>query len=202
MIGILDYGMGNLRSVANAFLSIDTQPKLIDRPDHFDTLTHLVIPGVGAFRQAMENLNNLGMPDAIRAFALSGRPILGICLGMQLLSSEGFEPLSTPGLEIIEGKVVRFNGISKPIPHIGWNSIIAHQNCYLFDGIKKDADFYFVHSYYFEVRHYENILAECNYGINFAAAVIKNNIVGLQFHPEKSQKNGLKILSNFIHYNP
>ena len=197
MIGIIDYGMGNLRSVYNAFLSIDAPVKLVSHPSEFDGLSHLVIPGVGAFSQAMLNLHSQGLVNPIQDFIKTGNPVLGICLGMQLLATNGYEPSKTEGLNIIQGEVIKFGVINQRIPHVGWNSIELTQTHYLFEGVKKIVDFYFVHSYFFNAKNNDNILAYCNYGMNFPAVVHRNNVVGIQFHPEKSQKNGLKILENF-----
>lgn len=197
MIGIIDYGMGNLRSVYNAFLSIDAPVKLISDLSQFDELTHLVLPGVGAFSQAMLNLHSRNLVNPIQNFIEEGKPVLGICLGMQLLANSGYEPTKIEGLNIIEGEVVKLGNINQRIPHVGWNSIELTQSHYLFEGVKKAVDFYFVHSYYFNVLKDDNILAFCNYGMKFPAVVHKKNVVGIQFHPEKSQKNGLKILENF-----
>jgi glutamine amidotransferase len=197
MIGIVDYGMGNLRSVNNAIMFLGFEAKLVSKTEDFNELSHLIIPGVGAFSSAMSNLNEANLIDPIKTFIASGKPALGICLGMQLLASFGFEPNETEGLNIIEGKVVKFQLVYKRIPHVGWNSIDLTREHYLFEGVKKGVDFYFVHSFYFDAKNAEDILAYCDYGMSFPAIVSKNNVTGIQFHPEKSQKNGLKILENF-----
>jgi glutamine amidotransferase len=197
MIGIVDYGMGNLRSVYNAIVFLGFEAKLVSKTEDFNELSHLIIPGVGAFSSAMSNLNEANLIDPIKTFIASGKPVLGICLGMQLLASFGFEPNESEGLNIIEGKVVKFQLEDKRIPHVGWNSINLTRKHYLFEGVKKGVDFYFVHSFYFDAKNAEDILAYCEYSMNFPAIVSKNNVTGIQFHPEKSQKNGLKILENF-----
>lgn len=199
MIGILDYGMGNLRSVTNAFISQGANPVLVRSKTEMEGLTHLVIPGVGAFKQAKDNLEKLQLIEHILDFVKTGKPVLGICLGMQLLATVGYEVEKTEGLNIIPGEVVKFENISERIPHVGWNAISLSNEHYLFEGIKKGVDFYFVHSYYFKPYEAADTLATCFYGNDFAAVVHKENVVGIQFHPEKSQKNGLKIISNFIH---
>ena len=197
MIGIVDYGMGNLRSVYNAIVFLGFEAKLVSKTDEFNELSHLIIPGVGAFSSAMSNLKEANLIDPIKTFIASGKPVLGICLGMQLLASVGFEPDEKEGLNIIEGKVIKFQLENQRIPHVGWNSIELTREHYLFEGVKKGVDFYFVHSYYFDAKNSEDILAYCFYGHNFPAIVSKGNVTGIQFHPEKSQKNGLKILKNF-----
>ncbi|MGX5820026.1 imidazole glycerol phosphate synthase subunit HisH [Chitinophaga lutea] len=197
MIGIIDYGMGNLKSVYNALGFIGAQPRLIHSGDELQEASHMIIPGVGAFAQAMENLKARGLEEPIRAFMQSGRPVLGICLGMQLLATLGHEPTTSEGLNIIPGEVRKFQNLAERIPHIGWNSIELQRDHYLFEGVKKGVDFYFVHSYYFDAVDNNDVLAICDYGIRFAGVVARNNVTGMQFHPEKSQKNGLKILENF-----
>ena len=198
VIGIVDYGMGNLRSVYNAFISLGADTKIIRSAQEMDNVTHLVIPGVGAFAKAMKNLRGKELEGPIKEFSKTGMPVLGICLGMQLMATEGFEIEHSTGLDLIKGSVRKLEAVADiRIPHVGWNSIELTEDHYLFEGIKKAVDFYFVHSFYFDAKHDENILAYCGYGMNFPAIVYDKNIVGIQFHPEKSQKNGLKILENF-----
>lgn len=198
MIGIVDYGMGNLKSVYNAFQFLGAKVDIIDQTKYnLDSYSHLVIPGVGAFSQAMDNLNKLNFTNSINQFILTDKPVLGICLGMQLLASIGNEPYKVNGLNLVKGEVKKFPMLGMRIPHVGWNSIILKKDHYLFDGVKADADFYFVHSYYFNVFSDDNIIANCHYGLDFPAVVGFKNITGIQFHPEKSQKHGLKILENF-----
>lgn len=197
MIGIIDYGMGNLKSVYNALDFLNAKSKLIKTPSEISDVSKLIIPGVGSFSKAMQNLNDKGFTEPIREFAKSGKPVLGICLGMQLMADFGYEPEKTQGLGLIGGEVIKFENIEKRIPHMGWNSISIKKESRLFDGIKRDADFYFVHSYYFVPEIESDILTLSDYGIEFTSAVSKDNITGFQFHPEKSQKQGLKILENF-----
>jgi glutamine amidotransferase len=199
LIGIIDYGMGNLRSVYNAFRSLDANVRLITAKEQFEDITHLVLPGVGSFAKAMENLEQRALIEPIMQFAASGKPMLGICLGMQLLASKGFEPYESKGLGLIEGEVVRMNFTGVRIPHVGWNALELAIDHALFIGIRKQVDFYFVHSYFFKVRNQENILAHSEYGSRFPSVVYKGNITGMQFHPEKSQKHGLRILHNFYY---
>jgi imidazole glycerol-phosphate synthase subunit HisH len=197
VIGIVDYGMGNLRSVYNAFRSFDANVKLLTEEQHFEGVTHLVIPGVGSFARAMDNLNKRQLIKPIKDIAASGKPLLGICLGMQLLATYGYEPYKTEGLGIIEGEVVRMDFPGVRIPHVGWNSLQLTSEHALFQGVKRQADFYFVHSFYFRPNNEGNVLARSQYGEEFASVVYSGNIVGMQFHPEKSQKHGLRILDNF-----
>lgn len=198
MIGILDYGMGNLMSVFNALEFLGAKSKLIKSPEETISCSHLVIPGVGAFAKAMANIKDKNFDESIYEFVKTGKPLLGICLGMQLLTDFGYEPEKTAGLGLIKGEVVMFNGIKERIPHMGWNSIELQKDHYIFAGVKNSADFYFVHSYYFKPENNSDILSKTEYGITFASSVSRENITGLQFHPEKSQKQGLKILENFF----
>lgn len=197
MIGIVDYGMGNLRSVYNAVEFVGSKAKLLKTKKDFSNISHLIIPGVGAFASAMNNLSCQGLIEPIHSFVESGNPVLGICLGMQLLASIGNEPTETKGLNIIQGSVRKFELPNMRIPHVGWNSIELEREHYLFQGIKKGVDFYFVHSYYFVPINESDVLAYSEYGLTFPAVVSHDNVTGVQFHPEKSQKNGLKILENF-----
>jgi glutamine amidotransferase len=203
MIGVLNYGMGNLSSVTNAldYLGIDNQ--IINSKEEFSDISKLIIPGVGAYAQAMENMRNAQFIDVIREFGISGNPILGICLGMQLLSSFGNESYRTEGLGLIEGEVMELpKDLGKRIPHVGWNGIHVVNDHPILEGVKLKADFYFVHSFYFGNITNGNIIANTDYGIHFPSMVCNNgrNIVGIQFHPEKSQKQGLQILENFSNF--
>lgn len=197
MIGIVDYGMGNLRSVYNAVEFIGSKAKLLETKEDFSDISHLIIPGVGAFASAMTNLKSKELIEPIHNFVASGNPVLGICLGMQLLASSGNEPTETTGLDIIPGSVRKFDIPEMRIPHVGWNSIELEREHYLFQGIKNGVDFYFVHSYFFSPLQEPDVLAYSDYGIKFPSVVNRDNVTGIQFHPEKSQKNGLKILENF-----
>ena len=200
MIGVLDYGMGNLSSVTNAldYLGIDNQ--VIRHKEEFSAIGKLVIPGVGAYAKAMENIHQKQYFDAIKRFSQTGKPILGICLGMQLLSVIGKEPYHTEGLGLVDGEVITFpDNLGIRVPHVGWNGISIINEHPILDGVKMKADFYFVHSYYFGGVSSNNIVAITNYGLNFPSIVCNDskNVVGIQFHPEKSQKQGLQILDNF-----
>lgn len=199
MIGILDYGMGNLKSVKNSlsFLSLDSL--IIESPNQFQAIRHLIIPGVGAFPMAMERILNKGFLEPIKSFAESGQPILGICLGMQLLADTGTEVKECDGLGLIPGRIELMGPEGLRIPHIGWNALQLKQPSNLLEEVKKTADVYFVHSYHFNASNEDNIVATTPYGEDVVAIVQndKGNVIGTQFHPEKSQKQGLKMLENF-----
>ena len=202
LVGILDLNSGNLRSVSNAIYESGFEFSLIRESAQLDNVTHLIIPGVGAFSTAIENILSADLFDALVQFHASGRPLLGICLGMQLFATIGYEGKKTKGLNLISGSVNLFEKSSEiRVPHIGWNTVhfrVAHP---LFEGIKNDRDFYFVHSYYYDVNFEKNIYGETEYGHLFSSIIGDSNLVGLQFHPEKSQKNGLLLLENFCHWN-
>ncbi|MDD5005931.1 MAG: imidazole glycerol phosphate synthase subunit HisH [Candidatus Omnitrophica bacterium] len=195
MIGIIDYGMGNLHSVFNAFLSLGKKAKIISKPSQLEGVTHCVLPGVGAFGDAMSILNKSGMSDAIRDYVKTNKPFMGICLGLQLLFESSTESPKIKGLSLIKGNVVRFKGKVK-IPHIGWNQLKIKKNSPLFKGIEDGSFVYFCHSYYVEPKEKVTI-GETDYIKNYASVINKDNIFGIQFHPEKSQAIGLKILENF-----
>ena len=203
MIGIIDYGAGNISSVKNAFERVGEDAEPFSDPDNTENYSHLVLPGVGSFRMAMEQLNSAGWTKKIQQYAQSGRPLLGICLGMQLLFDEGDEDGPSKGLGLISGNVKIMNP-DKPlkIPHVGWNRLYAMQDHPVMEGIKDYIDFYFVHSFEFYVHSKEEVIATTNHGKNIVSCIAKNNILGLQFHPEKSQIPGLKIIRNFIDWDP
>ena len=196
MIGILDYGVGNLHSVNNVLKFLKVDSKIITEKNEIENLDSLIIPGVGSFKSAMENLEKKDFINPIKSFASSNKPILGICLGMQLLASTGFEPEETKGLGLIPGEV-KLMKTNNRLPHIGWNSIGIQNDNSLLKGVKKKSDFYFVHSYHFDVKNPDFIALKTDYDFEFVSGVKKDNIYGFQFHPEKSQKQGLKILKNF-----
>ena len=206
-VGIIDYGVGNLGSVVRALEELRVAPNLITSPSEIDRNSCLILPGVGNFSECMKRLSDGGWPDAIKDSVASGRPLLGICLGMQLLASAGTEgpidePLSnTPGLDLIKGSVQRLDklGCNFRVPHMGWNSInhCGTPNA-LFAGIPDDTDFYFVHSYAFITDNDEHLLATTPYGIAVTAAVGAGCVWGTQFHPEKSSRAGHRVLKNFL----
>ena len=203
MIGVLDYGMGNLSSVTNALEYLGIDNCIIYNSEDFNTISHLVIPGVGSFAKAMENLKERGYVEAIRSFNNQGFPILGICLGMQLLADKGTEPYECEGLGLIKGRVEIFPENNFRVPHVGWNGIKLVNNHPILKDVKQTADFYFVHSYHFHAVSENNIITTTDYGFEFPSIVMneKQNVIGIQFHPEKSQKQGLQILTNFSNSN-
>lgn len=208
MIGIIDYGMGNLRSVQKAFEHLGAQAQILTSPEQVSTVDKLVLPGVGAFADGMQHLRERGWIPAIENFANSGKPLLGICLGMQLFFDGSEEDAPSPGepvpgLGLLPGQVVRFN-VDKSaerlkVPHMGWNTLRWSREDPLLAGLEQDASVYFVHSYYCRPADSDIASATCDYGDNFCATAWRNNIWATQFHPEKSQRTGLAILKNFTH---
>ena len=196
LITIVNLGISNIKSIARGFSTQGYQVKITDSPDDISSANLLVLPGVGAFPRAMEIIEKNGILKPIKEYALSGRPLLGICLGMQLLFTESEEHGITKGLDIIKGRVAKFPG-DRPVPHMGWNEVIQTKESLIFHGIKNRADFYFVHSYYVEPDSLGNEIAYSDHFGRFTVAVQDKNVFGTQFHPEKSQINGLKLLKNF-----
>ena len=185
-----------MHSVNNVLKFLKVDSKIVNDKNDIKNLDSLIIPGVGSFKSAMECLERKDFINPIKSFASSNKPILGICLGMQLLASTGFEPEEAKGLDLIPGEV-KLMKTNNRLPHIGWNSINIHNDNSLLKGVKKKSDFYFVHSYHFEVKNPDFVSLKTDYNFEFVSGVKKGNIYGLQFHPEKSQKQGLKILKNF-----
>ncbi|MDP3920143.1 MAG: imidazole glycerol phosphate synthase subunit HisH [Candidatus Omnitrophota bacterium] len=199
MIAIIDYEMGNLKSVANAFKAVGVEPCITRDPSELSAADRIVLPGVGAFGNGMERLRRLGFVRALEENVREKKkPFLGICLGMQLLATKGFEFGEHAGLGWIEGEVRRLESPDLPVPHVGWNDVAVTQSSPLLEGIGDKADFYFVHSYHFEAAQPDSVTATCEYGQRFAASVSHGNIFGVQFHPEKSQKAGKHLLENFL----
>lgn len=198
-VGIIDYQMGNLRSVSNAIKTVGAEPSYVSDPDELRNFDKLILPGVGAFGEAISRLRKTGLSDALNEVKRGGKAILGLCLGMQLMCSSSEEGGQHTGLEWFDAKVKRFpTGKHLKVPHIGWNNLKVAQTHALFEGIGSEPDVYFVHSYRVECSHAEDVLAWCDYGEPFAAIIGKNTIWGLQFHPEKSQRAGLAMLRNFV----
>ena len=198
---IIDYGMGNLLSVQRAFEKCGSDAVIIDNPLELRDAERIVLPGVGAFPDAMDNLRKNGWIEELnRAVLEKETPILGICLGMQLLADKGYEVRECDGLGYIPGEIMRFTQTQEKerIPHVGWNEILKREDSPLFDGIADGTNYYFVHSYHFRVANEENIATVTPYCGEFVSSVIKDNIVGTQFHPEKSQKAGFKLIKNFL----
>ena len=196
MIGIVDYGRGNLRSVEKALEKVGYQAKIMNDPQELNEVGGLILPGVGAFADAMEALKTMNWIEPLTQFAHSGRPFLGICLGMQLLFEIGEEHGEHAGLGLLAGRVIKFPPGGK-VPHMGWNSLNLVQPSRLLEGIPNQSDFYFVHSYYANPSDSRDIIAMSDYGIVFPAVVGRENVWGAQFHPEKSSPWGLKLLTNF-----
>lgn len=199
MIGIVDYNMGNLASVINAFAKIGANAKLESDPIKLAQYDKLILPGVGAFGDAMEHLKKNGMDKAVIAYAQSEKPLLGICLGMQLLFESSEEFGAYQGLGLIPGKVVAFDEAKfdrpQKVPHMGWNEMFQMRND-LFKGLPDDFYLYFVHSYH-AICDDAYAIGKTHYGYEFVSAVQNDNIYGIQPHPEKSHENGLKIIENF-----
>jgi len=206
MITIVDYGMGNLRSVHKALEHAGCQAVVTQDPGAIEKAAALVVPGVGAFKKAMENLETLKLINPIIRFIQSGRPFLGICLGLQLLFSESEEFGHGKGLGIFPGRVVRFpfslpgepsSRDSLKVPHMGWNSVQVKKPVPAMEGVAEGTYYYFVHSYYPVPENREIIVTTTDYGGEFVSSVGRENLFACQFHPEKSQSAGLKILKNF-----
>lgn len=196
MIGIIDYGMGNLRSVEKGFQKVGINAKIINKPEEVDNVKGIVLPGVGAFKDCMKNLDSLSLIHPIIRSIEKGKPFLGICLGLQVLFTESEEFGRHEGLNIFKGKVLKFK-INLKVPHMGWNTVKLTKDIPLFNGIDNESFFYFVHSYYVSPEDKSIISGITDYGITFTSMIWKDNIIATQFHPEKSQKVGLKLLKNF-----
>lgn len=198
-IAIVDYGMGNLASVIKACISFGAEVKITQNPEEMEAIDKIILPGVGAFGDAAAQLKKIGLADAIKSKIKQGMPFLGICLGMHLLFDKSQESPRQNGLGVIGGKVIRFEGKDIKVPHIGWNQIEAkNSKSPLLETIENNAYVYFCHSYYVKPDGEDVIAATTDYGVKFASIISKDNIFGIQFHPEKSQKTGLAILENFI----
>jgi glutamine amidotransferase len=200
MIGILNIGMGNLRSVQNAVYQNGFEPVVVHTGSELNDLTHLILPGVGNFSAAMPEIEARALRKPIIEFVVSGRPLLGTCLGMQLLMGVGEEGGIHAGLELIPGRVTRLTGKDLRVPHVGWNVLNMSRHHPLFEGIKKGRDFYFVHSYVGMCEDENDVLGSTEYGGPVTAVIGRANVVGIQFHPEKSQVNGLRMIENFCNW--
>jgi len=193
---IIDYNVGNLHNLKNALDFSGIENKLVTKADEVKKADRILLPGVGAFAPAMDHLKQSGMLEALHEKVNSGTPILGVCVGAQLLMDNSEEDGIHEGLGLIHGKVKRFSHELK-IPQIGWNSVTQQKNNLLFKDVSDEMHFYFVHSYHFEPEKFDHILGTTNYGYDFASVVCKDNLWGVQFHPEKSQNAGLQLLQNF-----
>jgi len=202
-IVIIDYNMGNLRSVQKAFEHVGSKPIISNDKDIIKNADKIVLPGVGSFKDGMKNLEKLDLVSILNDLVIKEqKPFLGICLGMQLIANKGYENGESEGLKWINAEIVKFNfeGCVKKlkIPHVGWNNVTFKNNNDLFVGISNNSDFYFVHSYYFKTNENNYITSITDYGIKFASSIQKDNIYAFQFHPEKSQNLGLKLIKNFV----
>jgi glutamine amidotransferase len=198
MIAVVDYGAGNLRSVYNALTTLGANVTTINTPDQLERAEKIVLPGVGAFGAGMNALRQAGFEEPLKQAAAAGTPLIGICLGMQYLFESSDEMGSHSGLGLLPGRVTRFPTSGPKVPHIGWNQLHIRQENPLLAGIESGAYAYFVHSYYVEAGNPADVLAETDYGIEYASVVGRGNIFGIQPHPEKSQSVGLRILKNFV----
>jgi len=196
MLILIDYGMGNLRSVSKALEKVGFSVKVSSDPEEVKKAEVLVLPGVGAFRDAMENLRKLGLLKEILRHIERGKPYMGICLGLQLLFERSYEFGETEGFGVLEGEVVLLPPKVK-VPHIGWNQLWKQKPSDLLNGIKEGEYFYFVHSYHVVPKRRDIVLTTTDYGIDFVSSIEYENIFAVQFHPEKSQKAGLRLLENF-----
>lgn len=206
-VSIIDYGMSNLLSITRAFEHVGASVKIVDSPEHVLNADYLVLPGVGAFPDGMSELNKRHLVESIRDFVKTGKPLLGVCLGMQMLLSRSYEHQLTEGIDLINGEVLPLpkDMPGFKVPNINWHSIYPPSEKKWAGTILEDTEsescFYFVHSYYAQAKSVENVLALSRFGsIEFAAAVINNNVMGTQFHPEKSGVDGLHLLKKFLDF--
>ncbi len=200
---IIDYNMGNLRSVQKAFEKVGCDAVITNDHETIRNADKIVLPGVGAFSDAMKNLSELGLTNILNEEIIKKKKLfLGICLGMQLISKKSYENGETEGLGWVDAEVVRFDfklfNEKLKVPHVGWNNVQYKNTNILFDSISDNSDFYFVHSFYFKTSNNDIVSSITDYGIDFVSSVHIDNIYAFQFHPEKSQVAGLKILENFI----
>ena len=198
MIAIIDYGMGNLKNVKKGFEKVGYEAQITDQAEDILAADGVVLPGVGAFKDAMNNLKEAELIEVIQETINKGKPFLGICLGLQLLFTESEEFGLTSGLDIIKGRVVKFpDYLDLKVPQIGWNELNLNQDTKLYQGLEGEIYQYFVHSYYVAPEDKSVIATTTDYGIEFVSSIVKDNIYAVQFHPEKSSQQGLQILKNF-----
>ena len=199
-VHVVTYGSGNIQSVINAFGRIGVSATAQTSPERLSGASHVLLPGVGAFADAVQRLHEAGWLDALRAHVAAGRPLLGICLGMQLLASVGEEGGVTTGLDLIKGKVVNLVHVARDvrIPHVGWNDVSPSRDSWILDSVPERTDFYFSHSYILSPDDKSCIAGTVDYGGRVVAAVEDGLVAGVQFHPEKSSRAGLRVLRNFV----
>ena len=198
MLAIIDYEMGNLRSVQKALERVGAQAVITSDPAVVADASKVILPGVGAFRDAIAALRQRKLVEPIKAAIEAGKPFLGICLGLQLLMERGYEDGEHEGLGVLAGDCVRFDVPREyKVPHMGWNQVRCRQRSAIFEGIDDGAHFYFVHSYYVVPRDESMIATETDYSLPFCSSIARGNLFATQFHPEKSQANGLRLLKNF-----
>lgn len=201
VVGLVDYGSGNIKSVYNSLYSLGADVQVLSEPSAFSSVDKLILPGVGAFGFAAKTMRESGFFDFLNEQVLEKKiPILGICMGMQIMASKGSEGGGCEGLGWFEGEVrpIACDAGEVRVPHVGWNSLDVRQEHPILKGLGQGADFYFVHSYHFKPETEKSVLATVDYGIPLAAVIGRDNIVGTQFHPEKSQSVGLRLLENFL----
>jgi glutamine amidotransferase len=200
-VAIINYGIGNIRSLYNSLKRIEVEAEIITDPDTINQFDKVFLPGVGSYKDAIEKIKNIGWDKAIKNFLSNqNKNLFGICVGMQILSTCGYEYGKSNGLNIIKGEVLRMNklGCDLKLPHIGWNNIkILNQNL-ITENLNNEANFYFVNSYSFKIDNSKELIATTSYGVEFPSIINKLNVYGTQFHPEKSSKAGMQILKNFI----
>ncbi|WP_303864991.1 imidazole glycerol phosphate synthase subunit HisH [Alkalibaculum bacchi] len=197
MIAVVDYGVGNLKNVYTALKKLGLEVTITSDLYKIDDADAIVLPGVGAFKDAMDNLVKYDLVSSLEKNVKKGKPLLGICLGMQLLFEKSYEDGSWDGLSFLEGEVVRFSNDVK-VPHMGWNSLCRNKEHKLTSNIDEGEYVYFVHSYYLQTKRFvDDVLLYCDYGVKVPAVVAKDNVYGMQFHPEKSSTTGIKLLENF-----
>lgn len=195
MLAIIDYGVGNIKNVYRAFSSLGLDVVVTNDKEIINKSNAIVLPGVGAFKDAMENLKKQELIDCIRKNVEKGKFLIGICLGMQLMYEKSYEDGEWEGLGLLEGEIVQFNGALK-VPHMGWNDLIKTKNDYIGEGIDSGEYVYFVHSYYLKTKDENQVIFWADYGAKVPAVIRKNNIIGMQFHPEKSGETGRRFLEN------
>jgi len=208
MIAIIDYGLGNVKAFANVYYRLNIPTVIVKQPDDLKAATKIILPGVGSFDHAMQLLDKSGLRQVLDEFVLHRHvPVLGICVGMQMLARSSEEG-ALPGLGWIDGEVRKFSkelgvrskegrGKNLSLPHMGWNDVQPSKTSKLFEGLEQNARFYFLHSYYFNVQNNDDVLAVTDYGGLFTCAINSGNIFGVQFHPEKSHRYGIRLLKNF-----